>query len=285
MGQHPTGPNGLTNSDGVRINPATKDKQDEIIAKMPVLEENGGVPVNLQDQTSQSIIVPFVNKLSDTSLTADTVIDAYTVSVVSVTNMSVGDHIRIINAAADKFYFGTILAINALVVTVDTPLDFVYVSGSNVTGSNINMAVNGSVTPVTFCLRTGSPSIPSEVDITRFVLQCQAESAVDLNKFGDLAALTNGLVLRRVNGEISNILNVKSNAELSGIAYDWQPYTASNPAQAVDGFACRLTFAGQNKIGVVIRIGQDENLEFIVQDDLTGLTSLIITAEGHVVQN
>jgi hypothetical protein len=45
----------------VRAKVSTEDKQDDIIAKMPTLEANGGVPVNLQDQTTRPIALRMNN--------------------------------------------------------------------------------------------------------------------------------------------------------------------------------------------------------------------------------
>ena len=106
-----------------------------------------------------------------------------------------------------------------------------------------------------------------------------------MNKFGDLAKLTRGLAVRRKDGNIVNYFNIKDNSEIAGIMYDWTPSIASNPGQGVDGFYSRLTFAGQDKIGVVVRLGAGEDLQFVVQDDLTGLLSLEIVAEGHIVED
>ncbi|MCK5608417.1 hypothetical protein KAR91_41435 [Candidatus Pacearchaeota archaeon] len=245
---------------------------------------NSGADVNIQDQTTPTIILPMVHQLGLTTLSVDTVLNAYIATVTSVSGFVVGQHFRIINSAADRYYFGTILSIDGNNITLDTQMDFVYVAGSEITISNINMAVDGSVTPVIFTLRTGSPSIPSSVDMTRLIITCTTTTAVDLNKFGDLTALTRGLAFRRVDGVQSNIFNVKANKDLAGLAYDFQPYVASNPSQGIDGFACRLTFAGQNKIGVALRVDQYGNLEMIVQDDLTSLVSLVVMLEGHVVE-
>lgn len=260
----------------------TETQPVEIVA--PV-DSNNNVNVNLVNNTNASVILPLVQELGETTLSVDGVIDEYIVTVTSVVGIAVGQHFRIINYDADRFYFGTILGISGNDITLDTPLDFAYLSGSEITYSNINMNVDGSVTPIKFKLRTGSPSIPSLLDITRLIFYCTASSSVDLNKFGNLASLTNGIVFRRVNNSINNIFNVKTNGELASLMYDWNPYQASNPAQAIDGFVSRLTFAGQNKIGVALRVGSDDNIEIIVQDDLSLLTSFIVIAEGHVVSD
>ena len=201
--------------------------------------------VNIQDQTSATLILPLVQELAVDTLDGDVVIDEYTMDVVSVTGFAVGQHVRIINSAADRYYWGKILDITDTTVTVDTPFDFVYVSGSEVTVSNTNLAVDGSVTPVKFILRTGSPSIPSSVDITRMIMVCETTDPVDLNKFGDQDMLTNGIVFRKLNGDIHNVWNIKSNRDLIGLAFDWTAYEATKPSQGINGFSWRMTFGGQ----------------------------------------
>lgn len=243
------------------------------------------VDVNLQDQHTPPVILPMVLQLGASTVAVEATIGDYTLTVTDDTGFIVGQHIRIINAAADRYYFGFILAVDSNVVTLDCPIDFAYMEGSEVTISTPNMAVNGAVTPVTFVLRTGAPSIPTSIDITRVIVTCIAASTVSLDKFGDLAPLTRGLLFRRVDSVVQNIFNVKTNGELTNIAYDFTVHAASNPNQGIDGFVSRLTFAGQNKIGVTLRVAQDDNLEMIVQDDLTDLTNLRVTLEGHLVDD
>ena len=251
---------------------------------------NSALDVNVQSPNAPTVILPLAEQLGLAELTADTIVEGYDIEVDSVVGAAVfvpgaitGSHVRIINAAADRYYFGTILAINALVITVDSPIDFIYTTGSEVTYSNINMAVDGSGAPVHFHLRTGSPSIPSSVDITRMLMVCECDTAVDLTLFGDLPALTRGLVFRHSNSSIRNIWNVKTNKDLTGLAYDWRESVATNPAQGVDGFSWRLTFGGEEKMGTVLRVEQEGQLGIIVQDDLTGLVDLVCTLEGAAV--
>lgn len=240
--------------------------------------------VAVQDQTTNSLILPLAQQVGMGYLTTGAVLNEYTVSVDNVANAIVGGHFRIINASADRYYFGTILAINGLVITLDTPIDFAYVINSEITYSNINMAVDGSVTPVHFHLRTGSPSIPSSVDITRIIMTCECNDVVDLHKFGDIDnGLERGIVFRKLNNHINNIFNIKSNKDMVGLAFDWTPYEASKVQQGINGFGWRLTFGGQNKIGVVLRVDQYGQLGMIIQDDLTSLISLQCIVEGHVV--
>ena len=64
--------------------------------------------------------------------------------------------------------------------------------------------------------------------------------------------------------------------------YDLNIYEAAK--QGANGFIARLTFAGQDKMGVAIRLAINEDMEIIVQDDLSSLLKLTVVAEGSIVQ-
>lgn len=248
-----------------------------------IIESNGGVPVNIQDQTTPVIIIPLVLKVASTTLSIPATAETYTINVVSSAGFVVGQYLRILDSINNRFYSGKVLAIAVNTITLDSQLDFSFPAGVQVSVGNDNMNVDGSGTPAIYQLRIDDPALNLTVDITRIIFNCETNSAVDLNKFGNLPALTRGLAFRRTDGTINNIFNVKTNGEIKGICYDYDPTVASNPAQAVDGFHARLTFAGQNKIGVALRIAPNENLEMLVQDNLTGLIHLGVVVEGHIV--
>ena len=109
-------------------------------------------------------------------------------------------------------------------------------------------------------------------------------SLVDLSTFGDLTALTEGIVLRKVDGDYRNIWNVKTNNDFSNLAFDLKIYEKTNPAQGIDGLSCRYSFAGQEKHGVALRLEPGEKLEIINPENLTGLTSFRVIAQGHVAR-
>lgn len=241
------------------------------------------VEVLVQDPHTDTVILPAMQLLGSTTLAVEAVPESYAIEVASSASMTIGDHIRIIDQAGERYYAGYILGISGTTIDLDSPIDFDYKSGSEVTNGNTNMAVDGSVTPVHFHLRSGSPSIPQSIDITRIIMICECNSAVDLNKFGDIiGGLDRGLLMRISNGHLRNVFNIKTNRGLAALAYDWTPYDASHPNQGINGFAMRLTFGGQSKIGVVLRVRGDGQLGFIVQDDLSSLVTLGVAFEGHI---
>ena len=232
----------------------------------------------INENTSPLLFVPMSNILAETTLASPTAIDDYVVNVVSATGIVIKQILSIYSVAEDRVYFGRVLAINALAITVDTPLQFAFPSGAKVSSGSTNMNVNGSVTPKIFGVRNPSTvDIPARVIITRLVFKCLTTGNVDSSIFGDIVGgLTRGIVLRKVDGQIENIWNCKTNADLKGIMYDIDIQSASGNQQ--DGFTGRLTFTAT---GAAIEIGQNEDLQLIVQDNLTSLLTFEITAEGH----
>ena len=249
------------------------------------LEPDGSLPVTLQDQTTPTVIVPLNNVSNTTTVLTLGVRDTSTIDVTVTTGFVDGVFIVIADLVNNRYYTGTqIGAIAGNTVTLDTPLDFAYAVDSIITNGTTNMNVDGSVTPQVFGLRVSDPGLPLTVDVTRLMFICTTGDPVDLSKFGDIVGgLTNGIVIRKRDGTFNNIFNAKTNAALAGIMFDFVVQAKTNPAQGQDGFIGRLTFAGQNKMGVTVRVGPDEDLECIIQDDLTTLETFTIIAEGSVV--
>jgi hypothetical protein len=254
--------------------------------RVTTLEPNGSIPVTLQDQVTP-IIITKMSLLEETTTTTGAVaIDDYVIPVASVTGITAGKYLSIFDPASIRFSNFYVVSVASLNVTVDRPIDFAYPSGSYVDVQDTNMAVNGATTPVVFGVRNNAGAIPPpglelSVDITRLIFQCITATAVDYDLFGDIAALANGILLRKRDGEYFNIFNVKTTGEIAGIMYD---VSVHDVKQGTNGFVSRLTFGGQSKMGAVQRLAINEDLELIVQDNLTGLVKLEITAEGSHVQ-
>jgi hypothetical protein len=249
----------------------------------------GKMEVQISDQTSPVVIVPANQTNNISALSADATIDARTVTVDNTTGFVDGTFVVITNVDSRRYYTGyQVGAVAGNVVTLDTPLDFAYETGDQITNGTTDLAVDGSATPQIFSLRAAEPpgGVNVVVDITRILFVCETTNAVDLNKFGDIVGgLVNGLVCRRRDGTYNNLFNLKTNGDMAGIMYDWTPYVASNPSQGINGFVARLTFASQGKIGVSVRVGQGEDFELIVQDNQSTIVRLNALIEGHVVQD
>lgn len=254
---------------------------------LPV-ESNGGVPTNLQDQTTRPVILNFNKVSNSTTLSVVAVKTQYTITVADTTGFADKAYIIIFDPTSSNFsFYRQVGAPAGNVITLDTALDYNYPIGANVDVGSINLAVDGSGTPQVFGLRgTGViPGVEITVDFTNIHFSCTCSNPVDLAKFGDVAALTRGLVLRKRDGLITNYFNVKTNGEIRSTFGDFTPYLASNPAQNVDGFGATFTAAGQQNIGVSLRVPVGEDIELVVQDKIDTLTSLNAVAVGHLLQN
>ena len=250
---------------------------------IPVETRTGeSVDVNVQDQTTPPLDLYFIQPIgAPNSLAVTGAIDDTSVTVASDAGFTVGDYIGIF--APPRFYFGTLLAKpGANVLNMDTPLDFAYPAGSNVLAFTREIDVNGSIgSPEIFEVQ--GPGGAERIDITRIMISMITSDAPTLGEFGNLAALTNGIVLRRTDSETRNIWNAKTNLDLLNLSYDLTFYTAVG--LGLDGLGVRYTFSGQDKHGVAVRLGVGESLEVIIQDNLTNLTQFRIIAQGHIVED
>jgi hypothetical protein len=239
--------------------------------------------VTLQDSTAPLFIVKASNLIAETTIGVITAKDDLTITVASSAGFVVGQYLTIYNPTANRVSFFTVLGIASLVITVDTPLDFEYAVGSFVSVGNTNMNVDGSVTPQIFGIRNPSNvDIPLAIDVTRIIFNCLCSSSLDLSEFGNIVGgITRGFVVRYIDGTYRNIFNVKTNAEMKNKMFNFEIEAAHGSAQ--DGFTAIITFAGQDKLGAVIRLREAEDLQFIVQDNLTSLVSFTAIAQGSQV--
>lgn len=243
--------------------------------------------INIQDQASDLMIIKFNRIDASSTIKYESALNDSFIVVNSATGADSGDYLIAFSPLQKKIYKGNILSVVSDTIYIDTPLDTEFDIGDYVDYTTTNMNVNGQVSTQTFGIRGVSANpVRVSIDITRLIFHCQTTAAVDLSKFGDIAGgITNGLVLRHRDGTTTNIFNAKTNGELAALGYDFTVLQSSNPAQGQNGFLFRLTFAGQNKMGVVIRLEPGEDLEFLVRDDLTDLDLLEVTAEGHIVED
>lgn len=251
----------------------------------------GHQEVEIASQVSPALILDFSTIVNgEETLTTQAEVDEKIIYVTGVTGVAVGDHIVLTNPTLNIFYVGAILAINTLAITVDAPISNQFpIANTYVNFTSVKMNVDGSTTPVIFSLRTGESAVAPltniVADFTRVLLTMITTNPSNLSLFGDQPALTNGCVLREKYGDgtYHNIRTVKSNFDLKKIAYDLDPFFATNPGQGVNGLGWRLTFGGEEKMGTVIRLDSTKDLEWVIQDDLLLIVQFESVGEGALV--
>jgi len=242
---------------------------------------NVGVDVNIQDQITPPLDTYFLQSISNFSLLSDTIASTATVleynfTAVAAHGIAIGNEIILIDVADDREFYGTVINVVGDVITMDRPLDHAYASATTL-GRIVTseMAVEGSLaTPQIYTVRGGT----EPADVVRMLITMLDGSSMDDGKFGGITALTNGLVFRVVDGYQKTIFNFKTNQDLRQFCYDVN--YASKAAAGSYGLSSRLTFGGQHTHGVVLRVDNTSIIQWVVQDDLTGLDSLKIAAQG-----
>jgi hypothetical protein len=252
--------------------------------QLACVETNGGLAVNVQDQHSRAFDIFFAQDVgAPTTLTADVIEDAYTISVTTGHGLVQGSFFVLIDTVGQRGWTGTVITVAGdNTVNVDRPVSYAFPSVSTVVQQRTTeMNVDGSSTPQTFSV---GGSLVAQLDITRLMLQLTTDTTPAWDEFGDITvgATFRGVQCRLVNGTTTDLWNAKTNGELANLMYDITIYEGG-VGLTVDGLAGRMTYAGQEKHGVTLRIGADEGVEIVIQDDLTSLDSFRMIACGHFV--
>jgi hypothetical protein len=264
--------------------PETSYITDPVTGKIAQVETNGALAVNVQDQHSRAFDLFFAQDVgSPSSLTTDVVQDAYTLLATTGHGLVQGDFFILVDPVGQRGWTGTVITVAGNnTVNVDRPISYAFPSASTVLQKRTKaMNVDGSSTPQTFSI---GGSLLAQLDITRILFQMTTSTAPEWDEFGDIEvdATFRGIQCRLVNGTTTDLWNAKTNGELANLMYDMTVFLGS-AGLTKDGIAGRMTYAGQNKHGVTLRISANEALEIIIQDDLRGLDSLSVIACGHFV--
>lgn len=249
---------------------------------------NTALKAFIQDQTSPVLTVPLLQGRAVLTLASDTVIDVNDITLTGGHGVTAGEIIELADPIALKFMQSEVVSVNVNVITLDQPVNRVYtVAGAVVQASSNDLLVDGSVTSQIFSILP----LPSQSgDMVRIILEMRGatNSPMDFTTFGSEVALTNGCVLRIKNqdGTFTNLFNFKSNSDFIEQGFD-HAFLSPKTGNTLTGFVARITWGGQSKHGVVIRLdgSLNEELQLVIQDDLTGgNTRFQVLAQGHELQ-
>lgn len=235
--------------------------------------------VNKQDVLIQSNYGPIfqlvaINESAAViSLAAPCAINATSITVTAGHGITTGDIVII--TSGERFDQFLVTNVVGNVISLSIPAAYAFPSGSSVIAGSAAMNVNGSVTPVTFRVK---PRTTKPVDISKIIIAAVHSAEADDSKFCGITALTNGVYARRVDGTQFNLGNYKSNADFicNGAAVEYS-------AKAGGGaYATRVYFNLIDIFTQEIRLDPriDDELVFVVRDDLSGLTSMSVSILG-----
>lgn len=249
------------------------------IALMP-----DNIDINIQDQTTRPIDI-MVNQILDSTsygLAVTPVINEYEITLNTTTGLNVNDKIAFLEQnGMPQIYFAYIKSININTITLNRPIPYNFsLDNAFVFTFNNQLNVDGSTTPQVFTLTN---SFEQSFDIVRFNFKCTDNVEMHDGLFCGINQLTNGLEVRKYtnDGYYINYFNVRNNAKWGLLSYDVLYTDKGKPPSDTYGFGTRLTYGGQSKHGVVIRIDPGERIEVVVQDDLTDIGGASLMIEGH----
>ena len=219
-----------------------------------------------------------------TTLTAATSADGlqYTIDVADATGFLVNDYIHV-NTTSIEPTHPRILAITnptgASTFTLDRRLDRAHNIGDEIRKSILDMSLQVGTLADPQIYFIGPPA--GEVwHMKRFVFAMILGTAGDLGLFGNLAALTNGVLLRaKVNGNYGTFTNWKRNADMKSDMYDVE-FDNRSGGQGNYGTSGRGTIS---ESGGIIRLDgdTDDRIELWIQDDITDINSYTMKFQGH----
>lgn len=160
------------------------------------------------------------------------------------------------------------------------------VNGDGVTTS---LSVDGSVTPADAFV---GPPVTGDLYITTANVLIADSGAISLNRFGSLAALTNGVnfFVETENERIDVSIGLKTNFDFIrvgtltvGTGGKTDAYQlASTDADNDDGYNPVLDFTNVSPLGIRLRKDTEDKLGVCINDDLTTVNTFNILINGFI---
>ena len=232
----------------------------------------------------------FVNNhfTRDTGITANVAVSITAgdraITVDDDTGFVAGNFCQLRENGTTEFTLLKILTVAANVITFNRPIDNDYTTAADLFVVSKNMAVNGSVTPVSFRLTPPTLGANTKWQITRIMISMTHVTAGDDGKFGGGAALANAVLLRtNRSGVARTATQWFTNGDMKADMFNVE-YSDKAPA-GLNGTSGRWTFT--QSAAIVDLEGVDgDYAEILIQDAVdTGNTSFEIKAQGRIFGN
>lgn len=215
-----------------------------------------------------------------TTLAANASAGATQVIVASAVGFAIGNHVEISSATEQEIVLPVITNIAGTTITLNQPLDNAYLIGDAFELATVDMNVTGTLgAPISY---TVAPEAGDIWHIVRLNIEMTHTSAGDNGLFGDLAALTNGVVVRVYKGGLGLYRTVTNWRTNSDMVTDFYNVTYAARSGGGGAFGTNGQFSILNSGSIIVLNGDDGDLmEILIQDDLSGLNSYVIKAQGH----
>jgi hypothetical protein len=265
---------------------------DEVSGTTANVEANGGLAVNVQDQTTQTIDTLMLQADGPPAIwnpNATMTAGGTSFVVGSATSLAANNELFIAEAGAiQNASYHVVSSVDSAAtdtVHLKVPIPNAYTTSANIFKVTADMAGSSTGTRTSPDMWITANNGTVSYDITRIILQMVTNSSPELTDFGDIAGgLTNGCVLRHYDVSESHYHNIcywRDNADIMHHMYDVALITGLGAGDY--GLTGRMTFGGASKHGVVIRMDPGDELQFLIQDDISALDHFDIMVQGHYV--
>jgi hypothetical protein len=251
--------------------------------------------VSIQDQTTDVLTVPFLQARATITLASDAAIDDRTLDLVAGHGTLFGETIELAEIGTSFFMQTEVIDPAGLaapgtpvpgnIIDIDQLVNRTYTTaGALAARSTDEMNIDGSVTPQIFSIL---PLSSQAGDMVRVIFEMRDTASMDFSTFAGQPSLNRGCMIRvkRPDGTFKNLFNFKDNGDIIEQGFDHN-FLLPRQGNTIKGFTSRVTWGGQSKHGVVIRVdgALGEELQMVIQDDLTTLDRFHLIAQGHELQ-
>jgi len=243
---------------------------------------NGGIDVNIQSQTSTLFQFLLMNEQkTDITLTSPIEIDDEVVNVSAGHGFTGAAGEVMVGRLGDAFFQLRVISVSTNAITVESPADIAYpIEGTTIIRGNVNMNINGASTPVDFKYSfNGDTGATIPIDIQTVVFSFQSGVTVpDDGTFGGIAALSLGLLIRKVDGQNVGLGNYTQNQEFRDVGGVVE-YTSKAPSGA---YATNVRIDIEESFGQVIRLDPSipDEIYARVRDNVSGLDKFTMSILG-----
>lgn len=245
----------------------------------PVSSYMGAIDVHIAEVHQQIVneLFHFHTGIESTIAVAVTAGDV-SIELADATGFLINDTIQINNGQIETTFPIITDTPGGNVLVLDRPLDFNYNIGDivEIVHTDISDDIGTLLSPVSHVSR---PEPGIVWFINRIILTMTHATEATDDRFGGIAELENGFVLRaNISGQFGSFTNWKTNEDIILDMYDVRYSDKAGPS--LFGTSGRGSFS---RIGawIILNGNNGDFLEGLTQDDLTGLNSFFINAQGY----
>lgn len=202
------------------------------------------------------------------------------------TVLNVNSNVGVVDGHAITIYEGSYISQSIVrsstpapgaTITLNSPMDNGFTVSATVEVGPWNMNVQGnSGSPIIYSVR---PPALGNFEIHTVNISMQDDSAMDSGKFGGIAQLSNGLVLRYENSTSRNLALLVNNIGFK--EQSWETHYDDKAPAGVYGVTHTLNICDKFGVAKYLSGSDGDKLKIVVQDDLRDLSMINCVVGGH----